>query len=204
MIARLKDIREFQGARYEILVASLIARCGFAIEFIDDTSKRNPEFLAVKDGERIAVEAKSRHRKGILHERGTYQEDASAEIKRLYESALGQNPGGLPFLVFIDVNLPLSPETPPLEKKWVKEAMQAFAHRREEERDDSDTALLLTNFGWHFSRDTHMPPGECITVKAEHPKFPIKEPTWQLLERAISEYGLVFDEEECERRSRNH
>ena len=60
VLARLRDLGQFQGARYEILCASLFARCGFEIDFIDDTSKRNPEFIAQKDGERIAVEAKSR------------------------------------------------------------------------------------------------------------------------------------------------
>jgi len=203
IISRLKDAHEFQGARFEILVASLIARCGFSIQFIDDTSKRNPEFLATKDGECIAVEAKSRHRSGVLHERGAYRENAPAEIKRLYETALGQNPGRLPFLVFIDVNLPLSPEVPIMEKEWVKEAMQTFEHRRKEEREDSDTALVLTNFGWHFSRDARTRSGEYITVLAGKPNYPIRSQTLQLLERALSEYGLVVDEEECERRSRD-
>ncbi len=202
VISRLKNNHEFQGARYEVLVASLIARCGFSIQFIDDTSKRNPEFLATRQGERIAVEAKSRHRSGILHERGAYREDAPAEIKRLYETALGQNPGGLPFLVFVDVNLPLSPEIPIMEKEWVKEAMQAFEYRRGEEREDPDTALILTNFGWHFSRESLALPGEYIAVLAANPGYPIRAETWQLIDRALQEYGLVADEEECERRAR--
>lgn len=202
IISRIKDIREFQGARHEILAASLIARCGFSIEFIDDTSKRNPEFIATKEGERIAIEVKSRRRTGVLHEKGEYREDAPAEIKRHYEDALGQNPGNCPFLIFIDVNFPPSPKVPIMEKEWVKEAMQTFEHRRNEEREDSDTALILTNFGWHFSRDSNTPPGEYTIVRAAHPKFPVREETWQLIDRALLEYGLIPDEEECEGRSR--
>ena len=39
IIERLRNMREFQGARYEILVASLFARCGFDIEFVDARGK---------------------------------------------------------------------------------------------------------------------------------------------------------------------
>jgi hypothetical protein len=193
---RLADMHEFQGVRYEILVASLFARCGFQIGFIEDTAKRNPEFIASKGAEKIAVEAKSRHRKGVLHEQGAFAEDAPAEIKRLYESALGQNPGKMPFVVFVDVNLPLTPDVPVNEKNWVREAMQAFDYRRQEERADTDTGLILTNFGWHFTRDPQLPPGEFMTVQNEKPEYQITDETWTLLVRALSEYGLVVDEEQ--------
>jgi hypothetical protein len=192
---RLGDMHEFQGARYEILVASLFARSGFQIGFIDDPTKRNPEFIASKGSEKIAVEAKSRHRAGVLHERGDFVNEAPAEIKRLYESAVGQNPGGMPFAVFIDVNLPVTPEVPITEKRWLREAKRAFEYRRQEERVDSDTVLVLTNFGWYFSREPQLPPGEFITAQHENPQFKITGETWTLLARALSEYGLVIDEE---------
>jgi len=196
ILARLRDMRQFQGARYEILAASLFARCGFEVTFIEDTTRRNPEFIAEKDGERIAVEAKSRHRAGVLNERGAFREDARAEIRRLYESAAGQNPGNLPFLIFIDVNLPLTPEVPPLEKDWIKEAMQMFEHRHMEGLQNYDTALILTNFGWHFERDEGTPAGENMWARTENPQYPVRADTLELLGRAISEYGKVVDEEE--------
>jgi hypothetical protein len=196
VISRLRDIREFQGARYEILTASLLARCGFGIKFIDDTSKRNPEFMAEKNGERIAVEAKSRRRPGVLNERGSYREDAPAEVRRLYDSARGQNPGDCPFLIFIDVNLPLTPDVPPMKREWVVEAMQMFSDRHAEGLLNRDTALILTNFGWHFSREEGAAPGEITFALTEHPEYPIRDESWNLLLRALSEYGKVVDEEE--------
>ncbi len=203
IIERLRDIKQFQGARYEIAVASIFARCGFAINFIDDSSKRNPEFIAEKGGERIAVEAKSRHRAGVLHEPGRVDievDPAPAKIKDLYEQALGQNPGGMPFVVFVDVNLPLSPGTSPMDKEWVKEAQQCFDHRRQEGKlADPDTGLVLTNFGWHYYRDRGSPPGEFVVVRAMHPQYPISDETWNLLDRALNEYGLIVDEEEHEK-----
>jgi len=196
IVARLRDMKQFQGARYEILTASLFARSGFEIEFIEDDSKRNPEFLARKDGELIAVEAKSRHRHGVLNERGAYKENARAEIRRLYDDAAGQNPGDCPFVIFIDVNLPLTPDVEPLQKDWVKEAMQTFEHRYEEGLENRDSAVILTNFGWHFFRSEGEPAGENFWARNEHPPYPIRQQTLELLHRAISEYGKVVDEEE--------
>lgn len=196
VLARLRDINQFQGARYEVLVASLFARCGFQVEFIDDTSRRNPEFYARKDGERIAVEAKSRHRPGVLNERGAFCEGSAAQIRRLYESAIGQNPGDCPFIVFIDVNLPLMPDVAPDKRPWVAEAMQTFADREQEGLENRDTGLILTNFGWHFSREADSPPGENFVALVARPKYPVSQNTWNLLARALSEYGHVTDEEE--------
>jgi hypothetical protein len=203
IIERLRDTKQFQGARHEIAVASIFARCGFNVSFIDDSSKRNPEFIAGKGTDVIGVEAKSRHRAGVLHQPGTLDSEAKpapAKIKDLYEQALGQNPGGIPFLVFVDVNLPLSPGTAPLDKNWVKEAKECFDNRRQEGNlTDPDTGLVLTNFGWHYFRDCGSPPGEFVVVRAMHPQYPIREETWSLLGRALNEYGLIVDEEEHEK-----
>jgi hypothetical protein len=198
IIERLGNMREFQGARYEILVASLFARCGFDIGFIDDRAKKNPEFIATKAGERIAVEAKSRHRPGVLHERGEYvaeAEPAKSRISKLFREALEQNPGGMPFVVFIDVNLPLTPQTAPLDRIWVKEAMDYIEERRSEKLPEPDSSLILSNIGWHYHRDFGVPPSEFVTLAPEQPVFPLTSETWGLLVRALNEYGVIVDEE---------
>lgn len=197
IIERLRDMRHFQGARYEILVASLFARCGFDIEFIDAREKKNPEFIATNAGERVAVEAKSRHRPGVLHERGEYvaDEPTRSRIRGLFQEALEQNPGGVPFVVFIDVNLPLTPQTPPLERMWVKESMKCFEERIAEKLPEPDSSLILSNIGWHYHRDLGVPPPEFVTIKPEQPIFPLRSETWALLERALNEYGVIVDEE---------
>jgi hypothetical protein len=205
ILERLRDMRQFQGARYEILVASLFARCGFDIEFIDARGKKNPEFIATKADERIAVEAKSRHRSGVLHERGDYEaeaEPAQARIRGLFQEALEQNPGGVPFVVFIDVNRPLTPETPPQERTWVKEAMNCFAERESEKLPEQDSGLIISNVGWHYHRDLGVRPPEFVTVKPGQPPFPLRPETWDLLERALNEYGTIVDEENPPKRKR--
>jgi arginyl-tRNA--protein-N-Asp/Glu arginylyltransferase len=59
--------------------------------------------------------------------------------------------------------------------------------------------LILTNFGWYYYRDRAAMPGECITVRTANPQFQIQEETWKLLERALSEYGFIVDEEQHEK-----
>ncbi len=142
---------------------------------MDDATKRNPEFIAEKGNERIAVEAKSRHRAGVLNERGAFREDARAEIRRLYESAVPvRTPGTCLFLIFIDVNLPLTPDVPPVEKDWIREAMEMFEHRHLEGlQNPTSHRLILTNFGWHFERGEGAPAGESVWgADRESPNFP--------------------------------
>lgn len=89
---------------------------------------------------------------------------APAQIKEHYENASTKS-RGKPFMVFIDVNLSLSPATPPMEKAWIKEAMKCFYDKRQEGKlADPDAGLILTNFDWHYFRDRSATPGEYITV----------------------------------------
>ena len=45
--------------------------------------------------------------------------------------------------------------------------------------------------------------GEFMVVRAMHPQYPIQEETWNLLDRALNEYGLILDEEEYEKAVRS-
>jgi hypothetical protein len=102
------------------------------------------------------------------------------------------------------VNLELTPAVPPLEKTWVKEAMKCFDDRRQEGKEtDPDTGLILTNFGWHYYQDRRTTPGEFVNVRSANPQFPISENTWQLLDLALSEYGLIVDDEQHEKSVRS-
>jgi hypothetical protein len=85
---------------------------------------------------------------------------------------------------------------PPIEREWVVEAMRVFSDREQEGLQNRDSALILTNFGWHFSQEEGAPPGENFCARVEHPKHPLQDETWELLGRALSEYGKVTDQEE--------
>lgn len=69
IINRLKNKQQFQGARFELCVTGSMIVSGYEINFEneEDTSRKHAEFLAKDNsGLEIAVEAKSRHRDGIL------------------------------------------------------------------------------------------------------------------------------------------
>ena len=83
-----------------------------------------------------------------------------------------------------------------MEKEWVKEAMKAFEHREMEERENRDTGLILTNFGWHFFQGGRLPPGENCQARIARPKYAVPNHTWELPGRALAEYGRVEDEQE--------
>src|SRR5262249_18915643 len=117
LIEKLRSNLDFQGARYEVAVAAIMARAGFEITYLDDKAvqQKHCEFIAQHKatGINIGVEAKSRVRPGVLNTKGefNYTEDWRG-IWQLVRAARKQKPPGLPFFIFVDVNLPPSPDIP--------------------------------------------------------------------------------------------
>ena len=70
VLKRLKLKDQYQGARYELSVTAAMIRAGFCIEHQDeqDISSKHYEFTAThkRTGQKVAVEAKSKHRTGVL------------------------------------------------------------------------------------------------------------------------------------------
>jgi hypothetical protein len=101
----------FQAARHELRVAALAVTAGFKIDFEDeaDNSSTHPEFIATDlyAGFKIAVEAKSRHRRRVLgFSSGLDVEPGEkVNIRDIVKDAYEKKPN-LPLYAFIDVNLP--------------------------------------------------------------------------------------------------
>ena len=121
LMHRLRQRTEFQSARYEIQVASIFLRCGFEIEWTEEESTKRCEFHARhrSSGLRMAVEAKSRRRRGVLEEPGTFDESHDFGFENLYEDAKAQNPKDCPFCIFVDVNVRPRPEFDKWSKPWI-------------------------------------------------------------------------------------
>jgi hypothetical protein len=71
LLSRLKHRDQFQGARHELFAEATCLRAGFTVQHEnerDGTLGRHVEFVATHKatGQQIAVEAKSKHRPGIL------------------------------------------------------------------------------------------------------------------------------------------
>lgn len=184
LVRRLRDNRSFQAARYEVAVAAIMARAGYRITFLDEQEheKKHCEFIATHgpSNTEIAVEAKSRIRSGTLHERGQFIYDGDVEgIARLLRKAKRQRPTGLPFLIFIDMNLPLSPELAPHEKPWVSDLKHAIVKQfgpPSPGRPDPFTCLVGTNFAHHFGHEDGISGrGEWGVVIPEYPEVAISD-----------------------------
>jgi len=111
LLQRLKHSDQFQGAWHEVFVEATCLRAGFAIEREDerDPATRHAEFTATHKatGERFSIEAKSKHRPGVLGFAGAQQPEEKLNLKfaRLINDAVAKKPKH-PLVIFLDTNLP--------------------------------------------------------------------------------------------------
>jgi hypothetical protein len=197
MLKRLKG-PEFQSTKYEIAVAGLFARAGFTIKWITDRSRRRPEFTATHKttGERLTVEAKSRHRPGVLTVPGIKAAGTiRADLDQLLNEALRKDADGLPYLIYLDANLPPSEASgafPP----WTADIQRML--------DDHEAgiapakparfaAITVTNFSWHYGvRKIATGTAESLFVIPAQSAPRIKDDgTVRLIYQAANEYGMV-------------
>ena len=113
LIEKLKNRNGFQGARYEIAMAVSLVRAGCDVNWINPKHAifgvKTCELIATHwlTGISFAVEAKSKHRDGVLNQKGIF--DAKAEhtgVSHLLKEALHKDSQNLPLVIFIDLNLP--------------------------------------------------------------------------------------------------
>lgn len=111
LLARLKHRDQFQGAAHELFVIATCLRAGFTIipENENDPNRRHTEFVAVhkSSGQHILVEAKSRHRGGVMGRPGAESINPDFRFRRLIHDAVAKDPEN-PLALFLDTNI--SPE----------------------------------------------------------------------------------------------
>ncbi len=204
LLERLKNKAEYQGARQEIGISAVFARLGYKIDFLNEKyiGKKNtpnhPEFNAINEdnNETISVEVKSKHHDGVLHFGGISkpEELIKGNVMRAYRQGLKQNPGGKPFLIFIDVNAPLTPGIKGLEKPWIKDIMNTMKKYPIFSRDRPDpcTGIIFTNFSYHYQEENQALTGESFYSIPLYSKFNIKDSNFfSKLNTALSNYGNV-------------
>jgi len=191
LIERLKDFHGFQGARYEVLIAAVFARAGFDIGWIDDdrAEGKHPEFIATHraSGKRVGVEAKSRKRSGAVNFVGGEvkpETHLKGDVFDLYEKAVQQSPqGGIPFLIFIDANVPDSPpkglpsydyipiETAP----WMVEIRdRLLSIWKESTGQTPESGVIITNFAFYYGdNESPSPTGMGAFFPSLNPRVPI-------------------------------
>lgn len=152
---RLLRPQAFQAARYELKVAAICATAGFDLLFEDETDNttKHPEFIGTDriSGTKIAVEAKSRHRNGVLgFDIGSDSPNQPrVGIRRNVIDAYGKC-AKFPFYVFIDANLPTCDSS--VMKDWENELEQTFLDLDTEGYADPcpANAILITNDPSHY------------------------------------------------------
>jgi len=204
LLDRLKNKDQYQGARYEISIAAIFARLDFDLDFLDSDKevkdKKHCEFIAKhkKTGVCIAVEAKSRHRKGVIHTKGLSDEDKlmKGNVGGLLNKAKEQSPGDIPFMIFIDINSPSSPKLSIEKKRWFRDIQKLFRNNYDvatKENPDDFNLLVFTNFSPHYQTNKEATKGEYFSIISLCPKFPFPDSINYInaISSALNNYGNV-------------
>jgi len=183
LLDRVRSKEHFQGARFELCVSASMIVAGFRIDFEDETdnTRRHAEFVAKNQtGLEIAVEAKSRHRVGVLDFKSLAAKvDDKVAVEAILRSALGKLPD-LPYFVFVDVNLPFSEIQNPTEKPWFRELAETVENLRKEWEPGTfpANAIFFCNDPNYYSPDEVVDGNTfwCYEIPIADAARPIKDP----------------------------
>lgn len=160
LVRRLKLKGQFQGARYELFAAAACVRAGFDIQFEDekDKSKKHVEFIATHKptGQKVCVEAKSRHRQGVLGVPGAIEDENKIKVRigSLFNDALKKEHAH-PLVVFIDFNIPPSTAERVFKKTTISSEFKKIVTNISKTYGNRDkfNLLICTNHPFHYGRD---------------------------------------------------
>jgi hypothetical protein len=199
LVDRLKLKDQFQGARYETYVAGAFVRAGFDVELEDEGDRRGShcEFTATHraTGANYSVEAKSRHRPGLLGQPGSPRPVSriEADVSTLLAKALRKRADD-ERVVFVDVNV--SPqEGSVLEAEWFKK-VAAQLRRLEETQLPHDrwpvAFVFFTNHPYHYvGSDAPEPGRSTIFTGINMPDF--RQPDTEIVARKYPAIKDLFD-----------
>lgn len=192
ILERLRHPQQFQGARFELVVAATMVVAGFEINYEDegDTSRRHAEFVAKHNsGLSVAVEAKSRHRNGVLgfESLGAKATD-KIEVEGILRAALAKEPSA-PYFIFVEVNLPPAALKTGESNPWFKELAETV--RTLESEWEAGTfpaaAIFFCNDPCYYVLDAQVEdrgqPYWCYALDIKKPRYPLPD------SRLIEEMG---------------
>ena len=117
-------------------------------------------------------------------------------IQGLFRTATKQRPNGMPFVIFIDVNLPSSPGVPFDRKPWLVDVRRALGTEPTINDPDPFTMLFVTNFAVHFGAvDEEAPSGEWTVVVPRLSEEPFRDASLpKLMIESVRRYSRIPDE----------
>jgi hypothetical protein len=203
LLRRLKHPEQFQGALHEVFAEATCLRAGFAIEREDerDPATRHAEFTATHKitGERFSVEAKSKHRPGVLGQAGVAQPHEKLRLTygRLINDAAAKNPMH-PLVIFLDTNLPFRSahhvygNDPAVPSRYITELCKRICN--EHGGQYPFVMLTLTNIPHHYAAPhENDPPRHVHSIMTEHPGTN-KGKALRALYNAVALYGNTPNE----------
>ena len=166
-----------------------------------DPTRKHVEFVAVHKttGQHILVEAKSRHRAGVLGREGARDEIPAIKFQRLINDAVAKDPTN-PLAIFVDTNLPehyarLFYVGDPGVGIPISKAKLAVAQRTRKSYGGIDpyNLLVFSNHPRHYSSDDQAaPPNRLAGIILQCPRIPVFHQKAVLdLYNAVNLYGNV-------------
>jgi len=156
-IQRLKDINNFQGAYYELIVANCLIRAGFelALEDESDEQTKHCEFSAIskKTSKKYWVEAKMRAVTGMLGKtalNGTTNKNPTCMMSKHINNAF-EKPASDERLIFVDLNTAFDSEPVPA---WIEKAGKKLDMKEKDLKPGQRAYVFVTNIGFHWSLDS--------------------------------------------------
>ena len=161
-------------------------------------SRKHTKLIATHraTGLQVAVEAKSRHRPGVLGFKGppSLRAPAVAEhrarMRGLLVDALKKEPGR-PFVVFLDVNLPGS-DGPAEAPSWIREIEEKTLPRLSRTERERMNLAIFTSIPFHYASPDGPIPSSIVTAHQPNhpPTFPIGQ---EVLESLIEATRLFMN-----------
>lgn len=153
---RLLNVQDFQAARHELAVAAMCVAAGFEIDFEDETDnlRKHTEFIGTDKltGAKIAVEAKSRRRRGVKGFLSGRDIPPGQEVG-IRDLVLGgfEKNSPHPSYIFVDVNLPAMPDEDTYQR-WLQEIEKTMLDLAAEGYADPCpvNAVFFTNDPSHY------------------------------------------------------
>ena len=201
-LERLKNRDQFQGARHELFAEATCIRGNFEImrENEADGQTRHAEFTATHrlTKQTVSVEAKSKHRRGILGYPGEREEagDFYMPIGKLLSDAVEKRPPH-PLVLFLELNLPYDTARPLFN---VSEAMPySLVHkamddlRKRNGGRDLIAHLVMTNNAENHCRDDQIAPsGQVLSMYSNVSSTPVPLlKTFSAIHEAVLKYGNI-------------
>lgn len=201
IVERLKQKDQFQGARHELFAEATCLRAGFKIEHEnqDDRKSRHAEFTAthLSTGQKLSVEAKSKHRPGVMAQTGSRESIDSVNLRfgYLLNDAVAKA-AAYPLVVFLDMNMPFETAN-----RFLSRPIHPFIlktlNRMKMQHGGKDpiTQLIITNHPGHYTKDEEIAPhAHFVGQVSPRPLKPARIEALSAIMQATMLYGSIPQE----------